>query len=127
MALTHSMKQWARTGHQSHLPSYLWLGYFSPSAVFPAIFVYFILNLIFGRSQMIQSISAPQKIKVHRTGMRQQMIKNQGASTSSGHKQITTNETLFSSSPRQSSKNQDYCKKCYGALNPAGKCPQCNY
>lgn len=103
------------------------IGIFLTSAVFPSFIVFFVLNMIFGGSQMIQSLSSPQKTKVHRTGMRQQMMKNQGVNTSSsGQKQIINNETLFSSSQRQSSKSQDYCKKCYGALNPVGKCPQCN-
>lgn len=100
-------------------------------ALFFAIFVYSVLNAIFGGRQMLQAISVQQRTMVNKTRMRQQMAKqqisDQRANKPSGEKLIMNTDTTASSPPSQSSDNQGYCKKCYGALNPVGKCPQCDY
>lgn len=84
---------------------------------------------------MLQAVSTQQRTmatKTRQTRMSPQMmikkqISDKKANKSSGEKLIVNIDSISSSPQSQSSPNQDYCKKCYGALNPTGKCPQCDY
>lgn len=125
----------ASTGTPITIAILFMVGIFLTSAIFPAIFVFFILNLIFGRSQMIQTMSAQQrtvynaKIKQRRVRQvnRKQDISGHLVSQSSANENIYNDgDPLFSSTSRSTSSSQEFCKKCYGALNFLGKCGQCD-